>query len=82
MVRSAPSPISFLLGATAGPRSMLSGLQPGKKLLHLVEEWLRQEKDQRQEAAAAAGGQPDSSQTAVAPNRTPIMPSKHLAFFR
>jgi CCR4-NOT complex subunit CAF16 len=55
--------------------------------LHIVEGWLRLERDQRlqkqqQEAAArAASGQPQQ-QTSVVPSRTPMMPNKHLAFFR
>jgi CCR4-NOT complex subunit CAF16 len=61
---------------------MLTELQPGRKLLHLVEEWLRREKEQRQAAVAAGGSGTTSSETTVVPNRTPIMPSKHLAFFR
>ncbi|GLC35441.1 hypothetical protein PLESTB_000206800 [Pleodorina starrii] len=56
----------------------------GKKLLHVVEEWLRLERDARlaRAAAAAAAGQTSSTETAVRPQRTPYMPSKHLAFFR
>ena len=67
---------------------MLPALQPGQKLLHLVEGWLRQERDaraqqQQQEAAArAASGQQQQPGTSVVPSRTPLMPNKHLAFFR
>lgn len=72
--------------AKAGPRSLLPGLQPGHKLLHLVEDWLKKERDQRHAAAAAAAAEGGSNGAAVvapvAPNRTPLMPSKHLAFFR
>lgn len=77
----------LLLWCSGGPRSILPALQPGQKLLHLVEGWLRQERDgrsqrQQQEAAArAASGQPQQ-QTSVMPSRTPMMPNKHLAFFR
>lgn len=69
---------------TGGPRSILPQLQLGQKLLHVVEEWLRQERDGRRErqatqtANALAVEQPAS----VVPSRTPIMPNKHLAFFR
>lgn len=72
-----------------GPRSILPPLQPGQKLLHLVEGWLRQERDvraqkQQQEAAAraASGQQQQQPLTSVVPSRTPLMPNKHLAFFR
>lgn len=50
----------------------------GKKLLHVVEGWLREEKRKRREAAAAAGAQQAQQQK----RRTPLMPSKHMAFFR
>jgi CCR4-NOT complex subunit CAF16 len=80
-----------------GPRSILPALQPGQKLLHIVEEWLRRERDARhskqQQAATAASGsarqQPPQQQqpaqetaASVVPSRTPFMPNKHLAFFR
>ncbi|EFJ50121.1 hypothetical protein VOLCADRAFT_80390 [Volvox carteri f. nagariensis] len=56
----------------------------GMKLLHVVENWLRAERDARmaRAAAGAAEGQTASAETAVRPQRTPYMPSKHLAFFR
>jgi CCR4-NOT complex subunit CAF16 len=70
-----------------GPRSILPALQPGQKLLHIVEGWLRQERDtrsqkQQQEAAARAAAGQQPGQTPVVPSRTPMMPNKHLAFFR
>jgi len=70
-----------------GPRSILPDLQPGEKLLHLVEGWLRKEREgraqkQQQEAAARAAAGQQQPQTAVMPSRTPLMPNKHLAFFR
>ncbi|PNW73979.1 hypothetical protein CHLRE_13g580300v5 [Chlamydomonas reinhardtii] len=58
---------------------------PGKaprKLLHVVEDWLRSERDARHARAAAAGTTAADLETAVKPQRTPFMPSKHLAFFR
>lgn len=72
--------------AAGGPRSILPALQPGQKLLHVVEGWLRQEREGRsqrqQQEAAAAGSVAGQSQTPVVPSRTPLMPNKHLAFFR
>ena len=48
-------------------------LQQGRKLLHVVEEWLRDEKQGRK---SRGGGD-------VAKKRvTPYMPSKHMAFYR
>ncbi len=55
----------------------------GDKLLHVVEQWLRTERDQRhqkqQQQQKAGQG---TAEPTVRPNRTPYMPSKHLAFFR
>jgi CCR4-NOT complex subunit CAF16 len=61
---------------------------PGRKLLHVVEEWLRKERDERRAkaakaaAAAASCGAEQQQQATVVPSRTPLMPNKHLAFFR
>ncbi|GFR47406.1 hypothetical protein Agub_g9123 [Astrephomene gubernaculifera] len=55
----------------------------GRKLLHVVEEWLRAERDARLARVSAGGGAAGSGgEAAVRPQRTPYMPSKHLAFFR
>ncbi len=51
-----------------------------RKLLHVVEEWLRAERAAAKKAAAEAPA--PSLEAAVRPQRTPFMPSKHLAFFR
>lgn len=63
-----------------GPVSDIPELQAGTKLLRVVEGWLREEKEQRRqrqkEQGAAAGG------GAAAPAAHPLMPSKHMAFFR
>jgi CCR4-NOT complex subunit CAF16 len=58
---------------------------PGKKLLHVVEEWLRKERDERRAktaAAASCGAEQQQQLAPVVPSRTPLMPNKHLAFFR
>jgi CCR4-NOT complex subunit CAF16 len=54
------------------------------KLLHVVERWLRRERDARHAKAAQEGPADGAAGAggAVAPARTPYMPSKHLAFFR
>lgn len=82
-----------------GARALLPGLGDGgggggkeggggKKLLHVVEAWLRAERDARhaaEAAAAAAGGGKGKGEEeeAVVPARTPFdVPSRHLAFFR
>jgi energy-coupling factor transporter ATP-binding protein EcfA2 len=68
-----------------GPRSILPQMGPGKKLLHVVEEWLRKERDARRAktaAAAASCGAEQQQLAPVVPSRTPLMPNKHLAFFR
>ncbi|GIL64543.1 hypothetical protein Vafri_18444 [Volvox africanus] len=71
-------PIAQIQDATA----VVNGT--GKKLLHVVEDWLRVEREARmaRTAAATAAGQTASTETTVRPQRTPYMPSKHLAFFR
>jgi hypothetical protein len=61
-----------------GTSDQFPELGKGKKLLHVVEAWLRVEKEARQAAEAAAPPKVES----VQPTRTPYMPSKHLAFFR
>ena len=49
---------------------------PGRKLLHTVEGWLRQEKENRAARKSKEEAEP-------APKRAgPIFPSKHLAFYR
>lgn len=68
-----------------GPRSILPVMGPGKKLLHVVEDWLRKERDARRAktaAAAASCGAEQQMLASVVPSRTPLMPNKHLAFFR
>lgn len=60
-------------------RSVLPELSTGVKLLTVVERWLRDELTRRRARMAA---NPTSMETPVQPSRTPMMPSKHLAFFR
>lgn len=65
---------------------VVAGISAGRKLLHVVEDWLRVERDERckrEERLRAEGKDPSAGQDAVKPSRTPFsMPSKHLAFFR
>lgn len=68
-----------------GPRCVLPELQPGQKLMHCVEAWLRRERDERRAKAAAAAVavcRSEEQLAPVVPSRTPLMPNKHLAFFR
>jgi CCR4-NOT complex subunit CAF16 len=51
-----------------------------KKLLYVVEEWLRDEKKKRMEQVAHDKLHPKEEQAEK--RRAPFMPSKHLAFFR
>ena len=56
-------------------------LSEGKKLLRIVERWLRDERDkQRQEDMA----NPDAKlhRAGAISQKKPMMPSKHMAFFR
>ena len=49
----------------------------GKKLLHVVEGWLREEKRKRREAQKSGAAQVQQQQ-----KRNPLMNSRHMAFFR
>lgn len=54
-------------------------LHQGRKVLNVVEGWLREEKRERRRKAAEAA----ASGAAPAPKRQgPFMPSKHMAHFR
>lgn len=57
------------------------GTAAKRKVLHVVEDWLRAEKVAR-EAREEAAGVSVQMDAPIKPQRTPIMPSKHLAFFR
>ncbi len=60
-----------------GPVAGIPDLHQNKKLLHVIEAWLRTEKKARLEQKANGlpiEGPPKHS--------TPMMPSKHMAFFR
>lgn len=73
---------------TGGPAESIGELakaqSSGEKLLHVVEVWLQGELEARRAAnkvkEALMG--PVSHDATIVPNRTPLMPSKHLAFFR
>lgn len=64
---------------TGGPVVAIPELQQGSKLLHVVERWLRVEK---QERLRRAREQPTAEQAAAPKPKHPLMPSKHMAFFR
>lgn len=71
-----PQPARF--APAGGAVGGIPELQTGGKLLHVVEGWLREEKEarlrRRAEEAAAPPPPPKP--------RAPLMPSKHMAFFR
>jgi len=74
---------TFHCGAVpGGSRQMLPELNQGKKLLHVVEEWLRKEREERSQQQATAKAAGASEEPSVRPNRTPDMPLKHLMFFQ
>ena len=64
-----------------GPISGVPELHEGKKLLRIVEAWLRDERD-RQRAEENANPQAKLDRAGAVSRVTPIMPSKHMAFFR
>ena len=79
-----PTHFAYLEGGRmgyGGPIQAMPGLQEGKKLLHIIESWLREEKARRR-----ARGKGDGADSAAA-NREKkkkdiVLPSKHMAFFR
>lgn len=70
-LRQQPNPVP--------PPPPLQAAKNGRKLLHVVEAWLREEKRKRREAAASGAA---AQQAAQQRRREPLMPSKHMAFFR
>ena len=78
----------FLLHVSGGPTQLIPEVAKaqasGEKLLHVVESWLQGELEARRAAASlkeALQG-PAGHDATIMPTRTPLMPSKHLAFFR
>eukprot|EP00195_Chlamydomonas_chlamydogama_P007926 CAMPEP_0202896574 /NCGR_PEP_ID=MMETSP1392-20130828/5558_1 /ASSEMBLY_ACC=CAM_ASM_000868 /TAXON_ID=225041 /ORGANISM="Chlamydomonas chlamydogama, Strain SAG 11-48b" /LENGTH=299 /DNA_ID=CAMNT_0049581983 /DNA_START=97 /DNA_END=996 /DNA_ORIENTATION=- len=71
-------------GPTSSIPEVSQASSSGKKLLHVVEEWLASERDKRHAAAKqlSAAEQAAAAATPTVPTRTPFMPNKHLAFFR
>lgn len=60
-------------------------LQEGRKLLHVVERWLRAEKEGRQQRVregTAAGGAVAASQQQQQQRQQPFFPSRQMAFYR
>lgn len=62
--------------ARGGPvAESLPGLGPGRKLLHVVEGWLREERDARRARGAGEAAAPEARPAA------PYMPSKHMSYY-
>ena len=68
--------------SAGAPAGEVAELQQGRKLLRVVERWLRSdlEASRREEAAdpSLRGKRPG----AMIPRTTPLMPTKHMMFFR
>ncbi|KAK9803153.1 hypothetical protein WJX72_004123 [[Myrmecia] bisecta] len=62
--------------AKGGPVQSYPELHQGK-LLHVVERWLRSEREEQRQAAKKG-----TAKAAAAPKASPYMPNKHMAFFR
>jgi CCR4-NOT complex subunit CAF16 len=78
-----PTHLAYVEGGkmvTGGPVEGISELHKGHKLLHVIERWLRAEKERRRVAGKGDGG--DSAAAAQAKRKIPLMPSKHMAFYR
>ena len=63
---------------TGGAVADVPEMNQGKKLLHVVEAWLKNEKEKRKKEEKENGGKPVVQQK----RQIPLMPSKHMAFFR
>ena len=75
---SAPPPPSTPGHPRAGGRTPeIPELHQGKKMLRVVEAWLRQEREARRARAKEAAAAPPAPV-----RRDPFMSSKHMAFFR
>ena len=69
-------------GSAGGQASEVPELQQGKKLLRVVEKWLRSDLEiSRQEEAADPSLRARKPGAAI-PRTTPLMPTKHMMFFR
>lgn len=64
-----------------GEAAGIPELQQGKKLLNVVEHWLREDKERQQQEDVRDPSAKLRRPGAVA-QTNPIMPSKHMAFFR
>ena len=69
---------------TGGLSKEIGDLMEGKKLLRVVERWLRDERErQKQEELENPGAKlRRAGAVKIAKQSEPIMPSKHMAFFR
>ena len=67
---------------TGGAVEDVVELNQGRKLLHVVEGWLRNEKEERRKMEVENGGGKIAAAAAVQKRNIPMMPSKHMAFFR
>lgn len=57
-------------------------LQQGKKLLKVVEKWLRSDLETSRQEEAADPTLRAKRPGAAIPRTTPLMPTKHMMFFR
>ena len=73
--------LSKLVGHAGGTVTDIAGLTKGRKLLKVVETWLRDERD-AQKKDLEANPQAKSCRAGAKSKTGPIMPSKHLAFYR
>ena len=65
-----------------GPANDVPELQQGKKLLRVVEKWLRTDLEATRKEEAADPSLLAKRPGAVLPRTAPVMPTKHMMFFR
>ena len=69
------------LDDTGGPSAEVMKGHEGQKLLRVVERWLRDERDRQKQEEVADPGAKYRRAGAIS-EKKPIMPSKHMAFYR
>ncbi|RMZ52499.1 hypothetical protein APUTEX25_003642 [Auxenochlorella protothecoides] len=79
-----PTHLAYMEGGKVVKGGLWAGiheLEGGQRLLATVEQWLLKEKKERR-AAMAAGGCKQDALTTAAKQPAPMMPSRHMAYFR
>lgn len=71
-----------LIYHAGAPADQVPELQQGNKLLRVVEKWLRSDLETSRREEAADPSLRAKRPGAAVPRTTPLMPTKHMMFFR